>query len=237
MARVGAGAPPRRGPGGQRLAEVATKLRGLVDPSEPSAEPFRTLRLAIELRPEVRARRALVFTSPQPRDGKTTVAANFALVCALTQTRVLLIDADLRGPRLHELFGVPRSPGLVELLRDQGDIGAFVHRVPTLGHLDLLTAGAPITRPGDLLTSPHMAALLAAAGLHYDLVVADSSPVLVAADAAGLASQPGVAVLVVTRRNGKRRAVQKALKKLELPEANVLGLIINRDGRPVTYGY
>jgi capsular exopolysaccharide synthesis family protein len=235
--------PLRRGPppkslfGGQRLAEVATKLRGLVDPGEPSAEPFRTLRLAIELRPEVRTRRALVFTSPQPRDGKTTIAANFALVCALTHTRVLLVDADLRSPRVHEVFGVPRSPGLVEVLRDQRNIETVVHRVPTLGHLDVLTAGAPLTRPGDFLTSPHMSALLGSASREYDLVVADSSPVLVAADTAGLASQPGVDVLLVIRRNGKRRALHKALKKLELPEANVLGLVINRDGRPVTYGY
>jgi len=230
--------PMRRNRSNSRLvAEVATKMRGLVDPASPSAEPFRTLRLAIELRPEVRARRALVFTSPHPRDGKTTLAGNFALVCALTYTRVLLVDADLRNPRVHELFGLPRSPGLVEVLRDLRTIEEVVNRVPTLGHLDVLTAGAAIARPGDFLSSPRMSALLASASMDYDLVVADSSPVLAAADTSALASQPGVDVLVVTRRNGKKRALQKALKKLELPEANILGLVINRDGRPVSYGY
>jgi capsular exopolysaccharide synthesis family protein len=219
------------------LAKSGPQLRGLVNPSEPSAEPFRALRLAIEFRPEVRTRRAIMFTSPEPRDGKTTIAANFAFVSAFTHTRILLIDADLRSPGLHELFGLPRAPGLVEALRDQRPPSAAVHRIPTLGHLDVLTAGAPITRPGDLLTSPHMSALLAVVSKDYDLVIIDSSPILVAADAGGLASQAGVDTIVVTKRKGRRRALQRALKKIELPEANILGLVINRDGRLVSYGY
>jgi capsular exopolysaccharide synthesis family protein len=219
------------------LARASAQLRGLVDPNEPSAEPFRTLRLAIELRPQVRTRRAIMFTSPEPRDGKTTIAANFAFISALTHMRVLLIDADLRSPRVHEVFGLQRSPGLVEALRDQRLPAAAVHRIQTLGQLDVLTAGAPITRPGDLLTSPHMSALLTVVGKDYDLVVIDTPPILVAADAVGLASQPGVDVVVVTKRKGRRRALQKAMKKLELPETNILGLVVNRDGRLVSYGY
>src|SRR5438552_342516 len=84
--------------------------RGLVDLSSPSAEPFRGLRLALSLRPEARTGKAILFTSAEAGEGKSTIAANYALVASLGQGDVLLMDGDLRRPILHELFGVPRAP-------------------------------------------------------------------------------------------------------------------------------
>jgi capsular exopolysaccharide synthesis family protein len=215
---------------------VSRKGKYLVDPADVAAEPFRTLRLAIDLRPDARTGPNLVFTSPEPGDGKTTVAANYALVSSLAQGRVLLVDADLRSPSIHEVFDIPRSPGLVELLRDRRPLEGVVQRVP-YSDLDVLTAGAPVTRAGDVVSSPRMAELLASIAPHYDQVVIDAPPLLVAADAAGLASHPGTDVIVVVKRQGKRHPLLKALKKLELTEANVLGLVVNREGRLVHYAY
>jgi capsular exopolysaccharide synthesis family protein len=211
--------------------------RRLVDPGAPSAEPFRSLRLALQLRPDQESGNIVAFTSAEPGDGKSTVAANYALISALSHGTVLLIDGDLRKPKLHEIFNIPRSPGLTEALAAGGPIDDFVLPVPALGNLAVLPAGRPIPRSGDLASSSRMGELLGQASRQYALVVLDSPPVLTGADAAGLASQEGVDVVLVVNRSSRRRAVTKALRKLELIEANIGGIVVNRQGRLTTYAY
>ena len=166
--------------------------RVLVDPDSAYAEPFRTLRLAVEARLGSSDARGLVFTSPSAHDGKSTISANYAVVTAFVQRPVLLIDADMRRPRLHEIFNLPRSPGLVEVLRDRLDLDEVVHTFPSLGGLNVLTAGAPLTRPGDVAASAPMRALLERAYDQYEAVVIDTPPVQAAADASSLASHSGL---------------------------------------------
>jgi capsular exopolysaccharide synthesis family protein len=209
----------------------------LVDIGSPSSEPFRSLRLAVELRPETRTGKSVLVTSPNAGDGKSTIAANYALVAAINQ-KTLLIDADLRNPSIHEFFEFPRSPGLVELaINDSLDLEDVVHQAGTGSRLDVLTAGAALARPGDLVGSSKLADLVRQISPDYDLLIIDSPPVLVAADAASLASMPGTDVIVVVRRGGRRRPLLRALRNLELTEANVLGIVLNRDGRLSTYTY
>ena len=112
----------------------------LVEPDSASAEPLRALRLAIEARLGFRETRGLVFTSPSPGDGRSTISANYALVAAHIQRPVLLIDADMRKPNLHTMFDVPLSPGLVDVLRDRLDPWEATHTFPALGGLNVLTA-------------------------------------------------------------------------------------------------
>jgi Mrp family chromosome partitioning ATPase len=149
---------------------------------------------------------------------------------------VLLVDADLRSPSVHGLFGLDQSPGLVELVRDRLELTDVVQRIESLG-LDVLTSGGSISRPGDLAASHQFEEVLRNARATYDLVVIDSPPVLIAADAAGIASQDGVGALLVVRRHAKRRHVGNAIRKLRLMDANVLGLVVNREGSLTTYGY
>lgn len=220
------------------MAESALKERaGLVDAGSPSAEPFRSLRLALQLRPDAQSGNVVVFTSAEPGEGKSTVAANYALVSALSQANVLLVDGDLRKPTQHELFRIERAPGLVELLATGPDLKQFVHPMPVLGQLDVLPAGRPIPRSGDLAASSRMGEMLRDASEQYSLVIVDSPPVLSAADAAGLASHADVEVVLVVKRSSRRRTVMKALRKLELIEANVAGIVLNREGRLTTYAY
>ena len=210
---------------------------GLVDLSQPSAEPFRTIRLALELRPETRRGNVIVFTSPEQGEGKSTIAANYALVAALGQQSVLLVDADLRHPTLHDTFRVPRAPGLVEVLGRRVELADGVHRVRSLGRVDLLTAGTPIPGVADLMSSSRMHDIFQTAAETYDVIVMDSPPVLAVADASSLAARPDVDVVLIVNRNGRRRPLMRALRKLELVGANVLGLIVNREGSLSTYGY
>lgn len=220
------------------MADTALKeQRGLVDVSTPSSEPFRTLRLALQLRSETTSGNIFVITSPKAAEGKSTVASNFALVSSLSQSS-LLIDADLRRPRAHEVFGLDRAPGVVEALAQDSDPAAFIQTIRgRAGELDILTAGRPLPQVADLTSSARMAELLQWASHEYSLVVVDSPPVLSSADAAGIAGHPGVSVVLVASKAGRRRALRQAVRKLELVEAKIAGLVVNREGRLSVYGY
>jgi Mrp family chromosome partitioning ATPase len=156
----------------------------------------------------------------------------------LSGERVLLVDADLRKPNLHEFFGLSRAPGLVEALATGGAVSQFVQSVPGLIQIDLMSAGRPIPRTGDLAASERMRDLLRQACEDYDLVVIDSPPVLSVSDATGIASHTGVSVVLVAPQSSKRRVVKKALRSLEMVEADVAGIVVNRSGRLEKYsGY
>jgi capsular exopolysaccharide synthesis family protein len=204
--------------------------RFLAEPDSHSAEPFRTLRLAIESRATSGKTRGLLFTSPRRHDGRSTIAANYAVVTALIHRPVLLIDADMRNPSLHTMFDRPRTPGLVDALRERLDVSEVAHVLPGLGGLQLLTVGSQLSRPGDVVASPAMSDLLERAYEHYEAVIIDSPPALLAADASGLASHPETDVVMVVNRSGKRKHLVSALSKLALTEARVLGTVVNRDG-------
>jgi protein-tyrosine kinase len=208
--------------------------RSLVEPDSSSAEPFRALRLSIETKRAMRETTGLVFTSPRRLDGRSTIAANYAVVTALVQRPVLLIDADLRNPSLHELFDCPCAPGLVDVLRDGLDLREVVHRFPALGGLHVLTSGSPAPSAGDVAASAAMDELLHHVYDEYEAVVLDSPAVLSAADASGLASHSGTDVVMVINRGTKRRHVMSALRTLGQTDANLLGLVVNREGTPAS---
>jgi capsular exopolysaccharide synthesis family protein len=215
-------------------------VTGLVDPSSPSADALRSLRLAIELRTAERRGNVILFTSAEPGEGKSTIAANFALICGFGQSSVLLIDGDFRRPVLHEVFGVSREPGLVDaFVGAKGGQPAFprVHSVEGLAPVSLVTAGREFPRSGDLVSSKRMTEFIAAASAKFGLVVIDAPPVLLVPDAAGFAADPNVDVVLVVSRSSRKRATMAALRKLELVGANVIGLVANREGSLTTYGY
>jgi capsular exopolysaccharide synthesis family protein len=218
------------------VAEAAV-VGSLVDPGSPSGEPFRSLRLTLQLRREDRAPSALLFTSPDPGDGKSTIAANFALVSSLGHSDVLLVDADLRQPTLHGFFGLPRTNGLVESLAARGSFETRTHRVGGLGNLEVLTAGAPVARPSDVLASTQLGELLDRALESFGTVVIDSPPLLKVADAASIAAFPNVEVVLVASRKTRRRSLAKAVRQLELIDARIAGVVLNREGRLSHYGY
>ena len=201
----------------------------LVEPDSSSAEPFRALRLAIETKLGTGETKGLVFTSPRRLDGRSTIAANYAVVTALVQRPVLLIDADMRNPRLHEMFDLPRAPGLIDALRDGRKPSQVAHTLPSLGGLEVLTAGAPTSSAGDVAASSAMGELLQRAYEEYEAVVLDSPATLSSADASGLASHARTDVVMIVHRAEKRRHVIGALRSLALTEANVLGLVVNRE--------
>ena len=212
-------------------------VRFLVEPDSASAEPLRALRLAIEAKVGTDETKGVIFTSPRAREGKSIISVNYALVAAHVQRPVLLIDADMRNPRLHAMFGLPASPGLVDVLRDRLDPWQVTHTFPSLGGLHVMTAGSSLPRPGDVAASPVMGELLQELYEDCEAVVLDSPPVLVAADASGLASHRRTEVVMVVNRSGKRRHLVSALQRLAVTEARILGLVVNREGALPDYPY
>ena len=209
--------------------------QALVEPGSPSAEAFRTLRLALQLGSGAERRAAVVVTSAEPGAGKSTTAANLAVVSALARTSVLLIDADLKKPTQHEIFGLARSPGLVDYLAESGDLDDYLSRGP--GNLDVLTAGRAIAHSSDVTSTSRMAGMLETVTSLYDLVVVDTPPVLATADVEGIAAHSEVEIVLVVDRASRGRHVAKALRRLELINAKIAGLVLNRDGHQEAYGY
>ena len=221
---------------GEVVAETALR-RPLVDLSSPSAEPFRSLRLALGMRREDRASEVILFTSAEPGEGKSTIAANYARVCSMSMKSVALIDADMRQPNLHEVFGISRTPGLVDVCLDEIAADEAIIPVRGFGQLAVLPAGSSFARTADIASSPRMARVLEEVQASYDTIVVDTPPLLSAADAGALSTLPDVDVVLVVDKAAKRRTVLNAVRKLELISANVIGVVLNHQGRLSTYGY
>jgi tyrosine-protein kinase Etk/Wzc len=111
------------------------------------------------------------------------------------------------------------------------------HSFWTFGPLSVITAGAPLPRSADIAASPAMADFLRRAGESYELLVIDSPPALVSADASGLASHPGIDVAMVVRPSGRRRHISSALRKLSMTDTHILGLVVNREGTLASFAY
>lgn len=202
----------------------------------PEAEAFRLLRAALlsnRAGPELHR---LLVVSGGPGEGKSTVAANLAIAVAQAGKRVVLIDADMRRPSIHRLFGLEAVPGLTDFLHTPQPLRTVLQ--PT--HIEGLVAvcgGRGAHNPAELLGSTRMSELLSATATVADLVILDSPPALVVSDAMVLAPQVDGIVLVLDQELTTMRAAARTLKLLQLVDAPVIGAVINRlDARNRGYG-
>jgi len=193
----------------------------------PVGEAFRVLRTNIQFANVDSTVRTLLVTSSGPGEGKTSVAANLGAVMAQNGRKVLLVDADLRKSCLHRHFGIPNHTGLTSLLlNNAGQREGIVEA--DIPNLFVLPSGPPPPNPSELLSSQRMSRLIEEFQTFVDIVVFDSPPVLVCADAMVLASQTDGVVFVVDSRSTHRDAAQRALEMLRNVEARVLGGVLNR---------
>jgi capsular exopolysaccharide synthesis family protein len=200
-------------------------IASLTHPNSAVAEAFRGLGTSILL--TAPALQVLVVTSPVSGEGKTTTAANTAVVLAQQGKRVLLVDADLRKPALHETFGVSNENGLNALLQGNVDQGGAIVRVPGAMIPDLLPAGAEASRPAELLGSAAMAELLNCWRHDYDYIIIDTPPMLAVTDALRLAAKADSVLLVVRASCTTREALSRACDVLNQTEVPVLGIVVN----------
>ena len=262
--RLTASAQPARRLGGLlgsgRKAEAGSErsLGAVTQPFSVGLEAFRMLRTSLIWCEQGDQMKTLVVTSAAPGEGKTLTAANLAVTFAYDGLRVLLIDCDVRRPKLHGLFQVPRAPGLMELLTpaaassngieslsfdpgqgrtESGRAVTDVVRPTKVRGLSLLSCGALPTNASNLLSGVRMRVLLQELAKNFDLVILDTPPVLATADAGILASLADGVLLVVRAGQTDRVAAKRAHQQLVNVKARVVGTVLNDPGGEVSqYG-
>ncbi|MCG7345460.1 CpsD/CapB family tyrosine-protein kinase [Sporosarcina sp. ACRSL] len=177
------------------------------------------------LRPDKKLK-TLLFTSASAGEGKSTLAANVAIVFAQTGKRVLLVDADMRKPTTHYTFRTPISPGLSHLLTRQRGLDEVIKRTQIKG-LELVTCGTMPINPAELLGSKVMDDIITEMKSRFDIIIIDAPPILLVADAQILSNKCDGTILVVSSGKTEKNEVKKAKGLLETSKANVLGVILN----------
>lgn len=203
---------------------------GLITLSEPQgavAEAYRGLRANLEFAALESPRRVLLVTSPGPQEGKSTVLANLAVSLAQAERRVILVDADLRRPALHQIFALKQSPGLSTMLLDRKALAQPPLQDSPLPDLKVLTSGPPPPVPGDALSSPRMEEILGALSERVDFLLLDAPPLLAVSDAAVLATRCQGVLLVLRAGHTRREHAQRARRVLEQAGARLVGVVLN----------
>jgi capsular exopolysaccharide synthesis family protein len=191
-----------------------------------AGEAYRKLRTNLVFLRSADQLKTLVVTSASSGEGKTTTAANLAVAFARHGRNVLLVDCDLRRPRLHEIFSTEKSPGFIDLLLGKAS-GAEAVRPTSTERLSFLPRGEYDERAGEALGTTRMHDLMVAFREHYDLVIFDTSPVLLTADAPAVAALADGVLLVVRAGRTPRAAVRQTQQQLEVVGAEVLGFVLN----------
>lgn len=209
-----------------------------VDPKSPRAESFRTLRTNLQFLEAGQSRRSFVITSSVQGEGKSTTVANTAITMQEAGHKVLVIDADLRRPRLAKYLGLEGAVGLTNLLVGRAEFDDVVQYWGP-HNLAVLPAGDLPPNPSELLGSASMAALLRFAQEKYDVILIDSPPLLPVTDAAVLATRATGALIVVAAGKTNRQQLQGAIGALDNVGAKLFGIIptmLPAKG-PDAYGY
>ena len=195
-------------------------------PKSSIAESFRIIRTNLSFsRQGFRPKRFLI-TSPGPKEGKTTVGVNLAAVSAASGSRTLVIDTDMRRPRVHRLLGIPRRPGITEYFLGNQPIIKFCRATPVPG-MDVLTCGTVSPNPIEILESEKFAAMVEELATEYDTIVFDSPPLLAVADAKIVSSLIDCAVMVVRAGITTKEALREAREMMYPMLSDDVGVILN----------
>ncbi len=197
-----------------------------VETNSSIAESYRQLRTALLLSSAGHAPRTLLITSSQPAEGKTTTSVNTAISLAQTGASVLIIDADLRRPRVHRIFGLKNNAGLSNYLAGDGELASLIQIA--MPNLYVLPVGPLPPNPAELLGSPKMKTVIETLSSNFDYVVIDSPPVSSFADSLILSSLVEGVIIVVKGGVTPREMAQRTKAHLQSVGAKILGIVINQ---------
>ena len=205
-------------------------MNALSDQRSGLSEAYRSLRTALQFSGTDGMPRTLLVTSSEPSEGKSTTAFKLAQDFASLNTSVLLVDADMRKPNLHRMFGLDNTLGLSNLLTNtirKEDFPKLL-RATKYANVAILTSGTIPPNPADLLSSSRMAAVLSGLAKRYDLVIIDAPPIVGLSDAPILSRLADGSLLVVSANQVTRKSAVNALKRLRAAGANVLGTTLSK---------
>lgn len=206
-------------------------------PRSPAAEAYRTLRTSVQFMSLERPVRLLQVTSPAAAEGKTTTSANLAYAMAEAGQRVVLVDCDLRRPRVHTFFGCGNERGVTSILLGTHTFEECLRPVPGHETLAILPSGPIPPNPAELLAGEQAAQLFQRLLEDADVVVLDSSPVLPVTDSIALAARVDGVLLVAAAGTSTTRAVARSLELLARVDARIIGTVLNRAPEGGGYAY
>jgi capsular exopolysaccharide synthesis family protein len=194
----------------------------------PHAEAFRQLRASLKYAEVSHGLKSILVTSADPGEGKSSTVVNLAATLAKTGVKVVVVEANLRRPRLGDLLGIDAPSGLSDILTGSAVLEEEMHDWGPTGRMHVVLSGPVPPNPGELLDSPQMARLVRLLESRADVVLIDAPPVLPVADAVTLSRIAGGALLVVRAGRTRRDAVVQAVDLLRSVSARVLGVVLNQ---------
>lgn len=210
-------------------------------------ESYKSVRTNIMLSIMKKGCKIIVVSSSMPSEGKTTTTTNLAISISQADQRVLLIDGDLRKPKIHHYFSIPNAPGLTNYIgssvnnrnNQKVDLFSIVH--PTeYPNLSIITSGSIPPNPAEILGSEPMSDFLKEVSKAYDYIIIDTPPINVVSDALPIIRESDGVVLVVRSYSTTHPELQKALRSLEFIDAKILGFVVNYETtkkRKYSYNY
>ena len=210
----------------------------LTDPRSPAAEAYHTLRTNLTFAALDKPIETLLVTSAAPGEGKSTVLANLAVTMAQGERRTILVDADLRRPGLHEIFGVANERGLTTMIVEEAALDDPPLIDVGVDNLWLVPSGPLPPNPADILGSRKMEQTITAliAKTRADIVLFDAPPVIVVTDAIVLGTKVDGVLLVVSAGRTRREHVQRARELLERVHVRIVGAVLNNAPRAAVLG-
>lgn len=191
------------------------------------AEAIRAIRTAVVFSSASDGARTVMVTSTAPSEGKTVVSSNLAMALAQAEQRTLLIDGDMRRPRVHDVFAFEQEPGLSNVLVGGTALQQAI-RPTNQAFLSVLPAGHIPPNPAELLGSPKYRRLIEQLGKDFDWIVVDAPPVMAVTDASVISHDVGGVVFVVGSEMTPRRNAQTAIDQLAAAKARLIGVVLNR---------
>ena len=213
-----------------------TDLVALAEPRSSGAEAYQTLRTNLAFVLPGRAPRRILVTSPSVEEDKSTPLANLAVVMAQAGQRVAVVDADLRRPAQHRLFGLDNESGLSTVLACADPSAALPMQGTTVPALEVMTSGPLPPNPAALLSSPGLGALVERLSGTHDVILFDAPPIVAVADAAIVAPLVDGVLLVLAAGASRRDHARRARELLDKVGARVLGVVLT-GVEPVSVGY
>lgn len=225
-----------------RVEELAIKEASKFDfiilnkPDSVTSESFRALRTRIQFsRPDKETLKTIVITSPAPQEGKTFVTLNLAGSFAQADKKVLLVDCDLRKPRVHRVFDLNKEPGLINYLVGEKKLEEITHQ-SAMKNLSIITSGTIPPNPAEMLDSKQMDDFLAVVRGVYDYVIIDSPPIIAVTDAEILAKKVDGAVLVVSSEITEYQMLERANQLITHDNTTLIGMVLNNFDSKGAYG-
>ena len=207
----------------------------ITNPLSPVSEAVRALRTNLQYSQVDKPLKTIVVTSPNPGEGKSTVAANLAVTYAQNEKKVLIIDADLRKPTLHTILDLNKKPGLTNILFENLDLSAGIQNT-VVENLFAISSGDTLANPADLLGSRKMKKLLDVLKESFDIILFDTPPTLAATDASVLGNTCDGVIIVTSSRFTKVDDLKVSVETIENVHGRVLGTVLNKFDHRDSYG-